>query len=809
MNKKLATVLASVCVTCATLGFAACGGDDTPTVTYSLDTSAFNTTVVYGGEVDYADIVVKGSDGSSVSVTPDMVTGASTDTVGTKTLTVSYAATTMTVNYTVKYEVNFVVDDAIVSTQYVLSADEISIPSNYQDAEWNPAIPDTMSDNMTFTKKEENAPTVSVSFNSADTLVLDAGAGGKSLGFAATSGATIEVSVSNDNISVQRSGNYLAVQGLKAGVATITVKATGANVATAEKTVVVKPSELTIAEIGTKYGDENVLTLGSKDVRGVAANFPLTLGAGANVGDNFSDYVVWESNNSSASIDDQGVITLGTGTGVEMVSFKAKFVVDGVQYSESAAFTARCVWDGVVVNNYEDLYTATKAGSVIVLQSNISFPTDVNQIHYDLVNSTYDTTFYTNINNTAAAKIKTLLQFRNDVYGNGYLINAHNATLGLVDSTGKPKSNALFKGPLNFVALTESGSSVVSVKGQDNVCFAVYENVTLTNVQLCSGDLTEKDGTYDLTGLNYAGTTVEVFGDNVTIAYSRIFNGRTVLRVFGDETNASKVINVNVTNCVLSSAREFILRMGSNCFVDGTNESYAPYIDGQRNLINDKKNYNTMTEAEKAAYDASYIKTFVTVKDSTFKDAGIFAIGIDSHFAGKALHDGSQYGKILGEAAGYWKNLAKTSYGAKITLTGDVKLYNWKPIDQIDSSTLIEISGSSAIVEEWKDLLEFNVGEMVRLASEQDGYGTLAKTYNGKTYVHAGIAFFGGGRNYGVFEDLTHSGAGLGLDGFEVSLELVGKDFLDAAAGPENFYFNIYDSNNEAGKALFNEQFGL
>ena len=56
-------------------------------------------------------------------------------------------------------------------------------------------------------------------------------------------------------------------------------------------------------------------------------------------------------------------------------------------------------------------------------------------------------------------------------------------------------------------------------------------------------------------------------------------------------------------------------------------------------------------------------------------------------------------------------------------------------------------------------------------------------------YVHAGIAFFGGGRNYGLFEDK----ANLQLEGFEVPLRAVDKEILVRAAGEEHFYFNIYD----------------
>ena len=81
-------------------------------------------------------------------------------------------------------------------------------------------------------------------------------------------------------------------------------------------------------------------------------------------------------------------------------------------------------------------------------------------------------------------------------------------------------------------------------------------------------------------------------------------------------------------------------------------------------------------------------------------------------------------------------------------------------------------------------MLTFDVGALVKSAS--DSFPTIV-TEDG--YVHAGIAFFGGGRNYGLFEDK----ANLQLEGFEVSLSDVDKSTLENAAGTEHFYFNIYD----------------
>jgi hypothetical protein len=224
--------------------------------------------------------------------------------------------------------------------------------------------------------------------------------------------------------------------------------------------------------------------------------------------------------------------------------------------------------------------------------------------------------------------------------------------------------------------------------------------------------------------------------------------------------------------------------MGSNAFVTPSgNNGVSPYLDGAIDLIGIKKD----PTKKPAGYEDKYIKTFVNVSNSVFQDAGIFAVGMDTHFAGAALHDGGAWESWF---AGFsdWRNLSKASYGAKLTFNGEVKLYNWKKLDDIDSSTLIEMNdallGSSVT-----EMLTFDVGAMVRTAS--DKFPTIV-TADG--YVHAGIAFFGGGRNYCLFED----NANLNLEGFEVALSDVDKSALENAAGVEHFYFNIYDKTTSS-----------
>jgi hypothetical protein len=386
-----------------------------------------------------------------------------------------------------------------------------------------------------------------------------------------------------------------------------------------------------------------------------------------------------------------------------------------------------------------------------------------------------------------------------------------------------PPEGALFQGPLDFVKLDQGAANYASVKAQDNICFALYEGVTVTNVELRGYDFKDTEsGSLDLIELNWVGTTVEVLGDDVTIAYSRLSNGRVVLRAFGDIDDPTKDIHLTITNCVLSQAREFIMRVGSNQFINGkdptggsifvpenipipTNEAYQskydvsklPFKTSNAYGFDVKKKYYQYSPEQKAAYDEAFINTFITVKDSAFQDAGIFAIGMDSHFAGGMLHSGAS---VFPGTAGIepWHDLAKTSYGAKLTFEGTVKLYNWKALDDVDSSTLIETAGNWGA----NGVNDMTLYIKDMLANVQSGgkYPYVTTTYNGEEYVHAGIAFFGGGKNYCVFDSTSETAAELST--YDISLDEAGRGELSKAGGDEKFYFFIYDKDPTKSNAF-------
>ena len=64
--------------------------------------------------------------------------------------------------------------------------------------------------------------------------------------------------------------------------------------------------------------------------------------------------------------------------------------------------------------------------------------------------------------------------------------------------------------------------------------------------------------------------------------------------------------------------------------------------------------------------------------------------------------------------------------------------------------------------------------------------------------MHAGIAFFGGGKNYGVFEFKNAEQTQFSqLVGYEIGLDEVDKGFLASAAGKEKFYFLLHDATTQ------------
>ena len=426
-----------------------------------------------------------------------------------------------------------------------------------------------------------------------------------------------------------------------------------------------------------------------------------------------------------------------------------------VKSSVDPSVSAQSCWfkfvDGVNVYSYEDLMfcaggTAAKGaesegGEVVVLRTNLeseeNLPHRKNsalfgvktadgvKCEYFPMRSTYDIKEYTNEYKSGVNRGKSResmgeapvvyvgVVFRKSVYGNGYTINAHELTypsevmenFGVEVATLAPSD--LFRGPLDFVKAYNCRCF-----GQDNIGFLVQgDGVVIDNVTLKNCNNVD-----NLSNLDYVGTVVEADGDNITIRNSRIMNGRTAVRSMSNK-------NLLLEACMLSYAREFLLKIGSNKFVYAENIPSMTY------------NYLSPSADEHGAPLRGNYDGTVTVRNCFFATSGIFSVGMDAHFAGRFLYDFPNDSHVYGMAA--------TSYPSLLSLEGDVRFYDWKSVSGLNSGTLIELGVSDAGTD-YSGL--FDISSIIENYCEKNNADLLLVS-GGEKYVHGGIAFYGGGRN--------------------------------------------------------------
>lgn len=627
-----------------------------------------------------------------------------------------------------------------------------------------------------------------------------------------------------DAITLEQHGQFATIAATQRGFAKIKITAEhdGKVIKEIEKTIRVVPNvySMEFADSAKEYGIENILTIGGKNPKGRPDTRTIFVRVVTEAGsETFTDEfmnVAFSDDNSLFSCKAQPATNAdavsaeirATGTGLTTLNAELKNYNQYFGTNICAKIRLRAVKDGRNVGNYEELKTVTEAGHIVVLTSNVMLgvKNDGTAMTEDELKNdvkkfitTYDKAY---LENSGENKyVQYLIEFKKDVYGNGFEINADKFTQ-CKDATGLPK---IFKGPLNFVAISSA-----SVKGQDNVSFLVRtDNVLINNVVLkgCSDDsLLEEDGQFNLSKLNYVGTTLEI-AKSATLLNSRVSNGRTVVRIFaGGPTMGSPVveveaafnvqdekINVHIESCVLSNAREFILKIGSNRALKQTNEV-------QRKLRKEKENeyYSPYDESNKTDkyFNDNYLINDVTLKNSVLETSGLFSVGMETHFSGEFL---------LGDTITTWKDCAATSYASALRIVGDVKMLDWKNLSNVDSSTLIEVTGDA------NDWLSMNVAEMMKeVAKVKSECRDIILNVGGTEYVHGGIAFYGGGYNYSYL-DLTRANDETKQFGvYDVNISVLqnsenenirqqGK-MLPSAAGAGDFRFYLY--NNKSSRNL-------
>lgn len=493
----------------------------------------------------------------------------------------------------------------------------------------------------------------------------------------------------------------------------------------------------------------------------------------------------------------------------------------------TASLTVDCVADGVNVGDYTSLAAATEAGYAVVLTADIML--GENQFGEDgflrpgadltkyvkQLETTADWTYYAN-RGLEHPTVNYVIEFKNDVYGNGKFIDADYITQV---TPAVSSSVSVFKGPLDFVAI----QGTAAVKAQDNIVFLVRtDGVVIDNVVLrgCSDDSLYEDGQMNLSLLNTTGTVLELMAD-CRVINSRIMNGRTGVRAFGrygvdpvtSDSNPvdaeAERIDVSLESCIVSTAREFLVKLGTNRKVrgeftqEGMSSSEYDIEAMEPSLSANGVTYAPRNDANlsDANFEDNFVLTHLTLENCALYNSGLFAIGFESCFAGPMLDGGAIN-------LDYWTDIGGTSYSAVLKLVGDVRIYDWKSLATVDSSTLIELPGGASGNTAF---LQLNIREMLNKVKNYggDAYSDLIYTADGGEYVHGGIAMYGGGKNYGIV-DFSEFGGEMPTE-YSINLSILaqGEDnmsnlylqgtMLPLAAGTQDFRFFMYDASSEFG----------
>lgn len=379
------------------------------------------------------------------------------------------------------------------------------------------------------------------------------------------------------------------------------------------------------------------------------------------------------------------------------------------------------------------------------------------------------------------------LNVQKDFYGNGYQINFHNLAYPTsTDAQGipEPDTDDVFQGPLPFytVGNPTAGANkynIITAYGQDNIGFYVNGNdITINDVKLQNCDDVQS-----FTYLDYVGTVMEVYGENVTIKNSRLSNGKNVLKSYSS-------MNLVVDNCMLSNARNFLFMTGSFEYVkpdnskvnnftmsDGstlsnrlsqflTSESIAntilnDYINGK--FGKEQYSYKTKQQMKKVLLEiqnalskdlSGDIKGSTELKDCLFYRSGIASVAFESLFNGPFLYSSDLptsistflqlFNSLLTDNEFMPENVGGTSYPVSVNVSGKTRFYDYKTFDTLDVDGLVgeSISDLAQLVGKTYTIDDiFPIKELLK--SNAASY-----TSDGAEYVNIPFAYYGGGNNY-------------------------------------------------------------
>lgn len=410
------------------------------------------------------------------------------------------------------------------------------------------------------------------------------------------------------------------------------------------------------------------------------------------------------------------------------------------------------------------------------------------------VPSTYNTLFIEQYNNSGKSDklspdIKVGIYVQDDIYGNGFTINGNGLAYpnhGKIAINGKLTPNRekdYFFGPLPFVTIGAiDASSVVKVYGQDNALMYVEkDNVNIYDIKVKNSN--EVDNMYNLL---YTGSVIDINSKNVNITNSILSNGRTIVRAFSSD-------GLNITNSILKNAASFILSAGSNEFNSYEDEKEVDltykgldYSDtlgnlfdknnelGVNTIVNEiltNSNLNDPNELNKIMSTLNQIQAgldntshYFDNKGNTlysdtinlnkvyFSNSGLFSIAFENLFNGAYLYNGlpTEVEEFLNIFGSVLPNKISGTSSPIYLNASDVKFYDYKDVDSIDTSVLIEENISEMINKLFGKEFDLSMEDyfpMKQVLKEELDKNHYYFNYENKKYINSKVAWYGGGLN--------------------------------------------------------------
>lgn len=376
------------------------------------------------------------------------------------------------------------------------------------------------------------------------------------------------------------------------------------------------------------------------------------------------------------------------------------------------------------------------------------------------------------------------IHLQKDLYGNGYTLNLHNLTYPYLskDYNGvlipSLSDDNLFRGPLPFYTLGDPNNMVfVGLYGQDNIGLYVDGNdISVSDVNLKNCDFGN-----NLANLEYVGTVLETHGDNISIKDSRISCGKNVIRSFSSN-------NVIIENSLLSYSKNFLISVGSNEYIPVNDSTNYDFIDESGNKITSSlKDYlnrnasgdNLLNNYIKGIYSSNTEESLLSLQnamdvkipsslkkkgslniiDTLFYKSGIASIGVETLFNGPFLYNSSpSYISELFTSVGgtstsslapmFAKKIGGSSYPVDISIDKNTMFYDYKELDSIDLSGLINEHISEAFGSSSANKVTINdIFPLIKLLSNKVSSNGSLYTDSSKSYVNIPIAYYGGGKN--------------------------------------------------------------